>query len=332
MKSVLKKYLLGVAAFGGLIFSGCYTEVSTLDNDHQQYAYTDESDTTVTDKDVTINNNYYLDDDYRQSRFRLSFNYYYPTYQPSWIAGYYYSYYDDWNFGWHQPFYYNDWCYNPHPYWYHSWYYDPFYNPYPYYYYHTPGYAYAPPSNPGRIRNNGPSRDAANPNGRTRSNPSIPSPGTAVATTSPTPRVRETARDNDAQPVTTRRRAEVPWWERVNNEQQRTRDNEARNSGNAVRPGERQRVDSGPTQGTKSGDARQNNRRRESSPAYSPPARRNNSGDAKPAERQRGRREQSYSPPTQNRQPAYSPPPSNTGGRGRGGESSGGGGRKRSER
>ncbi|GEM_PF-2808615 len=340
MKSVLKKIFVGTFALSGLVLAGCYTEVATRDTGNDYPAYT-ESDTSVDGENITINNHYYLDDDYRRSRFRLSFNYYYPSYHSSWIASYYYSYYNDWYWGWRRPFYYNDWCYHPNPYWYpgYVWnpYYDPYYYPYPYYY-PSPVYGYTPPANPGRVRDNGPSRDITDPGGRTRPLPSAPSPGTTVASS---PRVHESVPVNEAQPAKGGRvRDEVPWWERANKERPRT-DNVGSRAGNEeAKPIDRRRESPSvatPKPKSPKEEARPVERRRDNPRRYTPPRKDEpkQREEAKPVERPRERQQPAYNPPPKNNPPppSYNPPPQNDGGRTRGTEGNSGssGGRKRAD-
>lgn len=190
MRTVAKRASSVLLGLGLLSLTGCYTQLATTEYESEE-TYV-ESDTLSEDGNVTINNNYYLDDDYRRSRFRLSFNYYYPTYHSSWLSGYFYSYYDDPYWGWGRP----GWWYpsytvvTPWPWWppyYDPWWpygYHPYYPPVVYYPIHHPhhdGWGGGVASPPSRPRPTGPTRDPNDPGGRPRPLPT--DPGTGPITT-----------------------------------------------------------------------------------------------------------------------------------------------------
>ena len=312
-----------LTCFAVVLFSGCYTELATVEHNDRDYA--DDSDTTYDQGSTTVNNQYYLDDDYRRSRLRVSFHYYYPE-NTSWIGAYYNSYFNDpyWGmrpFSWsYDPWYgyypSSPWCYTPP-------YYDPWnpyyhhYHPIAYYpvYYPSPAHGSRQPSTPPRIRTEGPSRDGNISDGRSR--PIAPPAETQITTV-------RTARGNEKEvtPVQTpvrKRGNEVSWWDRKDNE----RTTEAR-------PVDRPRgvrIQSAPTKQSRASEqATSSERPREvRRPTYTPSTKPSSGGEARPVERPReSRRESSYSPPPQQSAPA----PARSGGSSSGSSSSSGG-RKR---
>lgn len=327
MKSIISKSITPVIFFSGIFFAGCYTEFAAADRSQQDDYTTDySSDTTAAGDQSAIDNNYYLDDNFRQSRFRLSFNYYYPSYYPSVIGSYYYSYFNDPYWGWGPRWSYYDYggCIYPRPVVYDPWWpYYPVYYPGYYHHYWGSSYGYAnPPVNTGnRKRADGPSHEYTSGADRSRPIQSPASPNTAVASA---PRTRESSPAREAVPAVRNRRAqdEIPWWKRQESERARAssgevrQTNPARSSGEArkdqqTRPAERQRrenvrMSNQPSLGT--------------TPQQQEP---------KPAVRQReSSRQPSYSPPQRSSQPSYSPPPS-SGNSGRSSSSGGSNGRKR---
>lgn len=316
MKTVMRFLPLYVMAI--VIFSGCYTEFAAQEYDDDQ-SYT-ASDTSYDEEgNVTINNSYYLDDDYRRSRFRLSFNYYYPTYHSSWIASYYYSYYDDPYWGWGSPYWYYDrWPYGctypPVVYW--PPIYDPWY-PYPHYpvviyhppYHDGPQYGYYPPSNPGRVRTGGSTRDIGE---RTRAVSSPSAPATTVVATGAAP-TRQRTTVQEVAPVNDRGRDNRAWWEKTNSRtevktRQRVTEKTARESKSVYTPRESRKEE---TQSSK--------------PAYNPPKRSSSREEGKQTERPRESK-RSYSPPQSQQAPAQSSPRSSGG---NSGSTSNGGERRR---
>jgi hypothetical protein len=319
MKNVIRiipSFVFSIIVFS---FTGCYTEFAAQENNNDEY-YAN-SDTTYDESgNVEINNNYYLDDDYRQSRFRLSFNYYYPSYHhTSWLANYYYSYYDDPSWGWGRPYrYYDPWgygCVYPYPV-YDPWW--PYYPPVVYYPIYYPVYDPYPvyannPSNPPRIRNNGATRDPRDPSIRTRPIESSPSPAQTVAVGATSTRIRESS---EARPVD-KKRDEIPWWKR--NERDRSqRENSVGSSGSQeARPIERKRNPSAatsPTRSTRDNEARPIERRKDSPSVTSPPQRRSGNTESRPASRPSESQRPSYNPPAQSSPPASSAPRSGGGG------------------
>ncbi|MBI2428545.1 MAG: hypothetical protein HYV29_07090 [Ignavibacteriales bacterium] len=347
MRSFPVYFLMIIAA----TLTGCYTEFAASESsDYSDDGYYTDTDTTYDDEGtVTINNNYYLDDDYRRSRFRLSFNYYYPTYHSSWISGYYHSFYDDYYWGWHRPW----WWYHhypqytiiyPNPWW--PPIYDPWY-PYPYYpggvyyppYYSPPQYGYNPPANPGRVRTDGSTRDPRDPGGRTRPIPTPTTPGTTIATGG-TP-ARERIPEVKAIPVDERQREEIPWWKKVNStsppekrarvvdgtDKQSPRDNRTMTSP----PQKKAQREDQPAYTPPKNKQREQKRVNEGAtnkPAYNPPRRSVPQNEGKSSDRPREER-RTYSPPPAQQAPPQSSPPRSNGGSS--GGSGNGGGRKRAD-
>ncbi|MHB1049128.1 MAG: hypothetical protein ACYC09_03530 [Bacteroidota bacterium] len=333
MKTVMTKVspLLLFAAI--LSFSGCYTELATKEYEEPYYAT--DSDTTYTEEEIIVNNHYYLDDDYRRSRFRLSFNYYSPTYHSSWIGSYYSSYYDDYYWGLNRPW----WWYHypgyvilyPTPWWppiYDPWYPYPYYPPVAYYptYYPYPSYPNTPGGNPGRIRDNGATRDNTNPGERSRPVGGVGTiPGTEVANGI---RVREPL--PDAVTVKERPANDIPWWERQKEERKRTETDDRTAGRPTIRQKQPQRTDAGSNQPRKEGTRTQTRpaeRKTRSVPESATPAQRNKE-EKKSVTPQRSRQEQrSYSPPPSRQAPASSVPRSGNSGS----SSTSSGGRKRTD-
>lgn len=350
MKSVLNFLVIAAAVVS---FQGCYTEVATVERNDDEYAY--DSDTTYENGSTSINNHYYLDDDYRRSRLRVSFNYYYPSYS-SWIGAYYNSYFNDPYWGmYHRPSWYYDpfysnyppygWCYYPSPY-YDPWYpYPGYYPPIVYYpgYYPSPGYVYSPEPNPGRPRDGGSTRDP-NPNDRSRPiPPPTTSTGLPVAGGNPETRQRDPivppAETRPIKPRETKRDPETPWWEKMKN------DRPTRIVDSDSRPDDREKGKTSPSAPSNKNTPREDNptysppkkdrvvkdeqpveRPKRERPSYNPPSKKSVPKDeAKPVERKRETRQPSYNPPPQSSPPASNPPRSNSGGS----SSSGGNGRKR---
>ncbi len=336
MKSVMN---VVVVLFAVVLFSGCYTELATVERNDHKYAY--DSDTSYENENTTINNHYYLDDDYRRSRLRVSFNYYYPSYS-SWISTYYHSYFNDYYWGmYHRPSWYYDpfYSYNPYPWgrgypYYYPW--NPYYSPVVYYpaYYAAPVYVSTPAPNPGRVRDNGSTRDP-NPGDRSRPIEGTPTPQPTTVATGRT----GVGIDNEATPVKSQDRKrdnEVPWWEKKNNDRPtRIADDEARpnerdrGNGSTYTPPRKERPrDDRPTY-----DSPKNNRPNEEAkpverpkreqPKYAPPKNDRPNEEAKPVERPK-REQPTYTPPKQSvpkdesrpverpresRRPSYNPPP-----------------------
>jgi hypothetical protein len=341
MKHVLNTFIVMIVV---LPFIGCYTELATVERNDREYAY--DSDTTAEDGSTIINNNYYLDDSYRQSRMRVSFNYYYPTYS-SWIGSYYNSYFNDYYWGmYHRPSWYYDPFYSPYyPSFggclYPSPYYDPWYpfGPvvvyYPVYYpgYGNYGYGNNPPivtADPGRPRTSGGTRD---PQDDIRSRP-IPgtTPAPVTATAVPTERTRVADEPVISRPAG--RTPETPWWEK--------RDRGTRVS-EGTRPNEGPKVDRGTREDERNTNAPVPNRevrpierkkqvepesrpaekpRREETRSTPPQKRSVPQDNARPAERQRESSRPSYTPAPQ------SAPPQSAPARGGGGSSSNSGRRR----
>lgn len=338
MRTVSSLFLCGFALFT----AGCYTELVTLEPSERAEYYT--SDTVSEEGSTTINNHYYLDDEYRRSRLRVSFNYYYPSYS-SWIGGYYNSYFNDPYWGmYHRPYWYHDpfmtICYGSpyydpwYPYYYPTVYY-PVYYPYPVYYNGT--VTVATGNVPSRPRTDGPTRD---PGADVRGRP-LPTP---VATPG-TPADQGTVTELPAHGPRPVREPEKAWWEKdgterpsitpvtrptrptniarpsIVNEPRRPAANDPRVDDAAPRPIRHPAADD-----PKTGDtpARPVGRpttmppaqvdRPSETPAYTPPAKkptqRNDGETARPRESSRP----SYTPPSQPSTPPQSAPPRNSGG------------------
>ena len=334
MKSVLSFFISAAVI---VLYAGCYTELAPVERNDNDFAY--DSDTTYDNGNTTVNNNYYLDDNYRQSRFRVSFNYYYPTYS-SWISSYYYSYFNDSYWGmYHRPSWYYDpffSYYSPYGCLYPSPYYDPWYSYYPhggyysgYYqgYYNPPVYANNPPS-PNRPRGDGPSRD---PQLEPRDRP-IPAPSSPTETPSlgkdTNVRPRGPVEAIPVKSPETRRAPEKAWWEKLNTERPVRVADDARPTENEK--GNRPVRENTPTytpplnnNPNPSTDDRPVHRPKNNHPTYTPPRNSNPNDDSRPVERPK-RNEQQYTPPVrhstpgtearpvershESRQPSYSPP------------------------
>ena len=345
MKSVLR--LCGFAAVAAL-FAGCYTELATIEQNDQQYV--SDSDTAYENGNTTINNHYYLDDDYRRSRFRVSFNYYYPTYSP-WISSYYYSYFDDPYWGmyprpmWgYDPFYpHYGGCLYPSPY-YDPWY--PYYSPVAYYPGYFPSSVYGNnPGTPNRTRTGGSTRD---PQSDIRSRPlpsTIPQTDPSIPVTSTGTRLRDNGEALPAGTVDKGRTPEKPWWEKMNTDRPTRVADEGRptaierkgtrSSGESVpaytppvrerpssttdeRPVERPKNTNPSYTSPKSDrpgtDARPVEQPKRNEPRYSPPVKQSVPKDeARPVERNRETRQPSYNPPSQSSHPQSAPPRSSSG-------------------
>jgi hypothetical protein len=349
MKHVLNTLLVMSAM---LLFIGCYTELATVERNDREYAF--DSDTTSEGGATIINNNYYLDDSYRQSRLRVSFNYYYPSYS-SWIGAYYNSYFNDYYWGmsyrpsWYfDPFYSYGYpyygCVYPTPY-YDPWY--PYYHPIAYYPVYTPPIYVINPSVPGRTRDNGASRDQQT-DVRTRP---IPGSSAVPVAEAATPEVRPRNTDEAVSVGRNGRTPERAWWERVNAESGTRNTGEARPV-DVTKEGRVPRDEaspSAPSSNTRPGTVREDRpidrnkpnapnvgsgtqerqpearpverpRRgevRNSTPAVSSSP----SGEARPVQRPRESSRPSYTPAPQSAPPQSTPPRSSGG--------SSGGGRKR---
>ncbi len=330
MKSVLRLFSFAVLVAS---FAGCYTELAKVEQNERDVAY--DSDSSYENGNTTINNHYYLDDNYRRSRFRVSFNYYYPTYSP-WISSYYFSYFDDPYWGmysrpmWgYDPFYpHYGGCIYPSPY------YDPWYSYYPpvaYYPGYYPSKIYGNnPGTPNRTRTGGSTRD---PQSDTRSRPlpsTAPTNDPSIPVTSTGTRLRD---NGEALPVGTAdkgRTPEKPWWEKINADRparvaDEGRPTEIEKKGTRS-PGENVPVYTPPVRErpNPTADERPVEKPKNTNPNYTPSKGERPASDARPVERTK-REEPRYSPPVkqsvpkdearpverprQTRQPSYNPPP-----------------------
>lgn len=354
MKQVLNTFIVMIVV---LPFTGCYTELATVERNDREYAY--DPDTTAGGNGTTvINNNYYLDDSYRQSRMRVSFNYYYPSYS-SWIGSYYHSYFDDyyWGMNYRPSWYYDPFytyyppfggCQYPSPY-YDPWY--PYYTPIAYYPVYYP--VYTPPiyggnsGNPNRPRDGGATRDPLD-GGRSRP---IPGPVNTPVAVTDNPENRPRTPDDavpTGRPVRTQER---PWWEKMDDRSSRPAGDSrpvevskgsrpSRDESSPVTPTVNERpvrnpedrpVDRNkPNQPTyapgktdRQPEARPAERPRRDEVRYSQPAKPSSTQqEARPVERSRESSRPSFTPAPQSAPPQSSAPRS-------GGGSSGGGGRRR---
>src|SRR5450759_3520314 len=217
----------------GFLFAGCYTQMESVGNegsdrrngDRDDYAYNDS--TNDQDSGGTAVDNYFNDDGYRSMRYRMSFDYYYPS-RHMWAASVWFDpwysdfYADPWD-PWYRPGLWYPTIAYPYPYWYSGGGYYPHYGP-------TYGYGnwrghnyplYGSTVEPGRRRTTGSTRgdDAGS-----RIRGGAVAPGTNPAAGSASPgglRTRGipgsvTPATTDADRSTRRRsREEVPWWERA---------------------------------------------------------------------------------------------------------------------
>lgn len=336
MTTVMKKFSIVLFGTLALVLTGCYTQLATEEmTDRESY---DNSDSSYEQENGTIADQYYLDDDYRQSRLRISFHYYYPSYRTSWIAGYYNSFYDDYYWGWHRPLYWNYYpgytVIYPSPWWppiYDPWYPYPYYYPsmayYPYYYpYGSGGYKTAAA---GRIRDTGPTRDTRDPSERIRPIQS-PTTGTEVVSGGSTVRERPSV-EAVTPPEGNRTRNEVPWWEREKQERRAVESSDRPAERSAVRPSEKRRIENGQGQNTTGRKPAQTRpaERRKVAPAESTTPSGNANGSKRNGQSTPPREERrSYSPPQRQSSPPASAPRSNGGSTSSGNN---GGSRKRGE-
>ena len=139
------------------VFSGCYTQVVTDDEDQ---GYSSRSRDFNDDQDSTYQgySRDYDEEDYYRPRYSVGFRYYYPMWSSVWV------HYDPW---FYDPWYYDSYYYNPYysPWWcgsptlvYHFPPYRSYYGwnyPYNYYYRSYPGYSYPGNVASGGTRNSG---------------------------------------------------------------------------------------------------------------------------------------------------------------------------------
>ena len=322
----------------GFFFAGCYTQMESVGNegsdrrngDRDDYAYSDS--TSDQDSGGTVVDNYFNDDNYRSMRYRMSFNYYYPS-RHMWAAGiwfdpWYDSFYaDPWD-PWYRPGLWYPTIAYPYPYWYPGWGYYPHYGPsYGYGHWRGNNYPlYGAAVEPGRRRTTGSTRgdDAGL---RIRGGAVAPATNPAPANATPGG-VRTRDVPGSVAPATTdadrstrrRSREEVPWWERAKSSPDRSRvadDNTSR--GNRVRKSDdpsstaaRQKVEQ---KSAKKNDQQAKQRdRRQQTP------------QARAADRARQKPGTSLSPRSRQETPRYSSPPRESGrsrGSGTGGSSTG---------
>jgi hypothetical protein len=155
MKKMLAVVTFVIALSGlSILFSGCYTQLSTTRDERDEYSYRQKNndDTTYTDnnrdadqsRDYTYNDN----DDWNYGH-RLGFSYYYPSYSTYWPSSYFRSSYSNlfspggYGYAWYYDPYYCDpwWSYTNLAY--DPYYYSPAYYNNPYYYYgsYSSGYS-----------------------------------------------------------------------------------------------------------------------------------------------------------------------------------------------
>jgi hypothetical protein len=326
---MVMKYKLVVAACAcALTFlsAGCYTQLATREPAENESV--DNEDTYASEPDTTsgavVNNYYFGDDVYRHSRFQMAFGYYSP-YTWGGYAGIYDPWFDDpwyWTYGWRPNVLY------PYPTWYP---YGGYYGHHYWGYYNTGGYysggGYAHGSAyPSRTRTmSGSSRGMEGYGIRSRAPGSYPtnaiaSPGTAGPQTGI--RTRGTSSDErntvptQATTSTRTRGNDVPWWERVKQDEQRSQQSQpAASTQTQAQQGRRTRQAASQASSTRQAAASQGTQ-------SAAPARRQRSSGGGQAN---GGRQQ-HAAPAQTQSHA-SPPPANNGGGGRsgGGSQSGGG-------
>lgn len=319
------KFKLSLAACAcalTFLFAGCYTEFATHEpSDDKGYAddegeYVTSDDTT--DTGAASSDEYFSDDNYRHSRFSTSFGFYYP-----WRGGYYTTIYDPW---FDDPWYWTDgwrpYVLYPYPTWYP---YGPYYGHHYWGYYSDPWYYggggwYSGGGGSGlphRTRLTGTTRGDDRIGIRSRSPLVTPSGSVASPGANPTGvRTRGGRTDEQRGGVsspsagTTRtRNGDTPWWERMNQDERRTRQVQQPQNGTEAQPERRRRqveqAPSGgsaqPKQGTTPGTVNERPRRerrersqsterssggRQSQPRYSPPS--NNGGGGGGRERSSG--------------------------------------------
>ncbi len=305
MKSVRNSLLVFSSV---ILFSGCYTELATVERTDRDYA--NDSDSTYEEGSTAINNHYYLDDDYRRSRLRVSFHYYYPE-NTSWIGAYYNSYFNDpyWGmrpFSWS----YDPWYgYYPAPTWGCPPYYDPWHPYYPPVVYHPGHHSYPiyggnnTPTIPSKgHRADGPSREGTTITDRSRPIPN-PSSGTTVVSM---PKTRESAPIDNVTPTTRsgKTRDEIPWWKKADNggDQSSSNNGSKRRDSETIKRNRDGQTNNPPSQNKPNREAKPAERKRDNQQSYNPPTRGNDvkQSGSRPVERQRENRQPSYSPP-QNR-------------------------------
>ena len=183
-------------------FAGCYTHMETMSDrdsgsrDGDDYAYTD---STSASNDTT-GANYFSDDDYRESQYRTSFDYYCP---PAYMWGTNICY-DPW---------YDDYWYPTYPYW--NGYYPYYGRGYGYWSYYGGGYRGGHRGNffAGRQRTMGGTRGG---DGFFRGRATAGSPGAIpFANRGVSSGTRTQAAPVAAATTTSRSRQEVPWWQRA---------------------------------------------------------------------------------------------------------------------
>ena len=195
----------------GFFFAGCYTRMETMNDegsggrDSGDYAYSDSTDTSSD----TTGNNYFSDDGYRSSQYRMAFDYYSPSPYVWGTNAWCDPWYGDYGYLWDPMLAY------PYPYWYGN---------YPYYgwgygfgFYYNAGYRRGRGGTgfAGRLRTTGSTRGG---DGfmRTRNGAGVSAPNPAArgvaSSRTRTPAVPEAAAPNTSR---TRSREEVPWWERT---------------------------------------------------------------------------------------------------------------------
>ena len=223
---------LPILLLSGFFFAGCYTQMESVGNegsdrrngDRDDYTYNDS--TNDQDSGATTADNYFNDDGYRSMRYRMSFDYYYPS-RHMWAAGVWFDpwydgfYADPWD-PWYRPGLWYPTIAYPYPYWSRGWGYYPHYGS-AYGYGHWRGNnfpMYGTTIEPGRRRTTGNTRgdDAGL---RIRGGAVSPVTNPAAGSTSPGGlRTRDvpgsvTHAATEADRSTRRRtREEVPWWER----------------------------------------------------------------------------------------------------------------------
>ena len=346
----------------GFFFAGCYTQLESVNNedsnrrdgDGDDYAYTDS--TNDQDSGGPTGNNYFYDDGYRSSRYRMSFHYYYPSHY-MWASSIWFDpWYDDfysypWD-PWYRPGLWYPTIAYPYPYWYPRSGYYPHYGPlYGYGHWHGNNYPMygGGAFEPGRRRTTGSTRGDE---GGFRTRGSALAPSTipvagGVGSGGVRPRAVPEVSTTDGDRGTRKRaREEVPWWQRTRTPVQDSPDR-GRTTGRAritddnapavsrTREGRRARVENDPVSTVRRPGGEQKTAKQNGQKQVKQRAAGQRSPQAGSDGRGRQRSEPSYKSGSRQETPRSSSPPPRESGRSRSGNDGGnrsGGERSRRER
>jgi hypothetical protein len=347
MTTLKYTWYLPLLALALLLLPGCYTQVATYGEEESDPSE-EPADYSETDSigGTTIVNNYFYDDSYRWSRYRIAFQYYHPSIY--WYGSFWYDPWFDNPWYWHYPWWYDPYytVIYPRPYWYPPYGYYGWYDYYPYGYYQdaplwTGGAEKQGPRRPGGSTRGLPdeSPGGRGPIGSTTPPIAVPAapathlPATVdrdeqesrtpnVSTGSATPATREPA-TIDKDPTTTnngtrQKRDNTPWWQRLQHDGKKAAGTESTpGTGQTPKTGKDQTVDR-PTNTPVGGNAptsspKQKERtRRPAAVDQSSPPRDHESTPtvSKPkSETPRSSPPPQQSAPPRNETPQYSPPP-----------------------